>query len=272
MGFTASGPERRRSKRKAPPRNPKCSPCSKHIEETSVPNRRRRKLSTAMSAVAAVAVASPVALVAMSQLSPAPQEREFTQAALVTDLPGELMSALSQGLSQFGINLPPMPNSLLTGSSPTPTLGSPTLTSPGLASQGLTAPGLTPPGGLPGQGLTAPGLASPDPTLTSPNGLSPTAGSPAGALPSATGSLTDPALSTRHSAGWAALAAPRARCRSRLRSGSTRARAPTRSWAPTRRCRRCLPPVVAAEACSVICPARPTSSARDRPSTCSRAW
>ncbi|MEX3766726.1 hypothetical protein ABFW14_07320, partial [Mycolicibacterium fortuitum] len=117
-----------------------------------MPNRRRRKLSTAMSAVAAVAVASPVALVAMSQLSPAPQEREFTQAALVTDLPGELMSALSQGLSQFGINLPPMPNSLLTGSSPTPTLGSPTLTSPGLASPGLTSPGLTAPG------LTDPGL------------------------------------------------------------------------------------------------------------------
>ncbi|QZH61633.1 hypothetical protein K1X22_07890 [Mycolicibacterium farcinogenes] len=142
-----------------------------------MPNRRRRKLSTAMSAVAAVAVASPVALVAMSQLSPAPQEREFTQAALVTDLPGELMSALSQGLSQFGINLPPMPTSLLTGSSPTPTLGSPTLTSPGLASPGLTSPGLTAPGltapGMPSQGLTAPGLASPDAALTSPNGLSP---------------------------------------------------------------------------------------------------
>ena len=38
------------------------------------------------------------------------------QAALVTDLPGELMSALSQGLSQFGINLPPMPTGVLTGS------------------------------------------------------------------------------------------------------------------------------------------------------------
>jgi len=35
---------------------------------------------------------------------------------LITDLPNELMSALSQGLSQFGINLPPMPTSLLTGS------------------------------------------------------------------------------------------------------------------------------------------------------------
>ena len=34
---------------------------------------------------------------------------------MITDLPNELMSALSQGLSQFGINLPPMPN-LLNGS------------------------------------------------------------------------------------------------------------------------------------------------------------
>ena len=32
---------------------------------------------------------------------------------MITDLPNELMSALSQGLSQFGINLPPLPTSLL---------------------------------------------------------------------------------------------------------------------------------------------------------------
>ncbi|MEN3321159.1 MAG: hypothetical protein V7643_4561, partial [Mycobacterium sp.] len=73
-----------------------------------------------MSAVAALAVASPVAVVAVSESSPsakpAPQHREFVQAAMITDLPNELMSALSQGLSQFGINLPPMPTSLLTGS------------------------------------------------------------------------------------------------------------------------------------------------------------
>ena len=87
-----------------------------------MPNRRRRKLSTAMSAVAALAVASPIAVVAVTQLSPlsadtkpAPQHREFVQASLITDLPSELLSALSQGLSQFGINVPPMPN-LLTGS------------------------------------------------------------------------------------------------------------------------------------------------------------
>ena len=84
-----------------------------------MPNRRRRKLSTAMSAVAALAVASPIAVVAVTELSastkPAPQHREFVQASLITDLPSELLSALTQGLSQFGINVPPMPN-LLTGS------------------------------------------------------------------------------------------------------------------------------------------------------------
>ena len=74
-----------------------------------------------MSAVAALAVVSPIAVTAITDLTkPAPQPREFRQAATITDLPNELMSALSQGLSQFGINLPPMPTSLLTGSSPRP--------------------------------------------------------------------------------------------------------------------------------------------------------
>ncbi|MDV3123836.1 hypothetical protein M1247_02800 [Mycobacterium sp. 21AC1] len=167
-----------------------------------MPNRRRRKCSTAMRTVAAVAVASPVALVAVTQLSPAPQEREFTQAALVTDLPGELMSALSQGLSQFGINLPPMPTGLLTGSGTTPSLASPSLTSPGLGSPGLTSPGLTSPG-LTSPGLTAPGLTDPgltNPALTSPEGLtspgltSPGLTAPGGAPGAATPSLTDPGL------------------------------------------------------------------------------
>src|SRR5262245_57977320 len=100
-----------------------------------------------MSAVAALAVASPAAVVAVTDLSdsakPPTQHRQFVQAAMITDLPNELMSALSQGLSQFGINLPPMPTSLLTGSgSSAPT----TLTSPGLtATPGLTSPGLTAP-------------------------------------------------------------------------------------------------------------------------------
>ena len=73
-----------------------------------MPNRRRSKASSAMSAIAAVAVASPIAGIAVTQLSGTdePQHREFVQAAMVTDLPSELLGALSQGLSQFGINLP----------------------------------------------------------------------------------------------------------------------------------------------------------------------
>ncbi len=86
-----------------------------------------------MSAVAALAVASPAAVVAVSDLSastePPTQHRQFVQAAMITDLPNELMSALSQGLSQFGVNLPPLPTGLLTGSgASTPA----TMTSPGL--------------------------------------------------------------------------------------------------------------------------------------------
>ena len=80
---------------------------------------------------------------------PAPQPREFQSAAMVTDLPNELMSALSQGLSQFGINLPAVPSSLTGADAGMPT----TLTAPGsLASPGLTSPALTP-------GLTTPPAA-----------------------------------------------------------------------------------------------------------------
>jgi len=155
-----------------------------------------------MSAVAALAVASPFAYVAVSGLltdtKPAPQHREFVRAAGMTDLPSELMSALSQGLSQFGVNLPPVPS--LTGST-SPGLTSPGLTSPGLTSPGLTSPGLTSPGltspGLTSPGLTSPGLTSPGltpgaaPGLTSP-GLTP--GTTPGLTPGATPGLTDPSL------------------------------------------------------------------------------
>src|SRR5690625_752661 len=120
-----------------------------------------------MSAVAALAVASPFAVLTVSELSAsassAPEQPEFVRAAVVTDLPNELMSALSQGLSQFGINLPPVP----TGLSPA---GAMPATSPGLTSPGLTSPGLSP-------GLTSPGLTSP--------GMSPGMTNPA---------LTDPSL------------------------------------------------------------------------------
>jgi hypothetical protein len=185
-----------------------------------------------MSAVAALAVASPAAVVAISELSasidPQPQKREFVQAATITDLPNELMSALSQGLSQFGINLPPMPTGVLTGtgaSAPTtltsPGLTSPALTTPGLTTPGLTTPGLTTPGlttpGLTTPGLTTPGLDVPsatvpgltatgpsltDPALANPSLTSPSLSSPgltsptadAGGLTTPAASLTDPAL------------------------------------------------------------------------------
>ncbi len=130
-----------------------------------MPNRHRRKLSTAMSAVAALAVASPCAYFLVYEStsgSKPPEHHEFKRAATMTDLPGELMGALSQGLSQFGINLPPVPALGGNGAAGTTTgLTSPGLTSPGLASPGLTSPGLTSPG------LTSPSLASPG--LTSPS-------------------------------------------------------------------------------------------------------
>jgi hypothetical protein len=171
-----------------------------------------------MSAFAALAVASPAAVVAISDLSertePPAQHRQFVQAAMITDLPNELMSALSQGLSQFGVNLPPLPTGLLTGSgsatpatltSPglgmapmtTPGLGTSPLTTPGLGTSPLTTPGLgsapltTPgvglpsvPATLPPEALTNPALT---PALTSPAGIS-----PLGTLPAAPGGLTTP--------------------------------------------------------------------------------
>ncbi|MET0699934.1 MAG: hypothetical protein ABWY93_09725 [Mycobacterium sp.] len=164
-----------------------------------MPNRRRRKLSTAMSAVAALAVASPFAVVAISELSAAPvsQNREFTQAAVVTDLPNELMSALTQGLSQFGLNLPPLP----TGLSPAgaqPISAGPALTTPGLAAPGLTNPALTLPGTtVPGASLTTPGLTTPGlttPGLTTPGLTNPALSLPGTTLPGA--SLTTPGLTT----------------------------------------------------------------------------
>jgi hypothetical protein len=173
-----------------------------------------------MSAVAALAVASPAAVVAVSDLSartePPTQHRQFVQAAMITDLPNELMSALSQGLSQFGINMPPLPTSLLTGSgsstpatltSPglgmapmtTPGLGTSPLTTPGLGTSPLTTPGLgTTPMTTPGVGLpTAPTTLSPD-ALTNPALTPPLTGAvgtpPAGATP-LPGLTTPPAVS-----------------------------------------------------------------------------
>jgi hypothetical protein len=177
-----------------------------------------------MSAVAALAVASPAAVVAMSDLSesikPPTQHRQFVQAAMITDLPNELMSALSQGLSQFGINLPPMPTSLLTGSGssmPTtltsPGLGTAPLTTPGLGMSPLTTPGLSPTAAAPA--LTDPALSNPalsNPALTNPALTSPTAATgltPGLATPGLTTPTTgvDPALASPISSA-AALPAP----------------------------------------------------------------
>lgn len=185
-----------------------------------MPNRRRRRLSTATSAVAALAVVSPFAVSAISDMTkPAPQPREFQSAAMVTDLPNELMSALSQGLSQFGINLPAMPTSLTGADAGMPaaltapgSLASPGLTSPGLTSPALT-PGLTSPALTPG--LTTPALgtdpaaaatALTDPALTNPaltEPALPTPGGPAGlpglagdATAAANPALTNPALTS----------------------------------------------------------------------------
>ena len=163
-----------------------------------MPNRRRRRLSTATSAFAALAVASPFAYIAVCDLTakPAPVHHEFVRAASMTDLPGELMGALTQGLSQFGVSLPPIP-SLTGATSPssfgTPGLGSPDLASPGLTSPGLTSPGLTSPG-LASPGLTSPGLTTPGLTPGATPGLT-TPGLTPGATPGlSTPGLTSPGL------------------------------------------------------------------------------
>ena len=157
-----------------------------------------------MSAVAALAVASPAAIVAVSDLSenakPPTQHRQFVQAAMVTDLPNELMSALSQGLSQFGINLPPLPTSLLTGTgASTPT----TLTAPGLGTSPLTTPGslgaapVTTPGlGLPSTPSALPEAALTNPALTNPALTSPLGSTAVGAVPATPGLTTATGLTT----------------------------------------------------------------------------
>jgi hypothetical protein len=146
-----------------------------------------------MSAVAALAVASPCAYFLVYESTAGdkpPEHHDFKQAAVMSDLPGELMGALSQGLSQFGINLPPVP-ALGGGAAGTPGLASPGLGSPGLgspslgalggtstpglASPGLTSPGLTSPG-LASPGLASPGLSPTTPGLTSPGALPTTPG------------------------------------------------------------------------------------------------
>ncbi|ORW95131.1 hypothetical protein [Mycolicibacter terrae] len=171
-----------------------------------MPNRRRRRLSTTMSAVAALAVASPFAVVAVSELvahDTAPQHHDFVAAASVADLPNELISALSQGLSQFGVNLPPVPGfGGGTGSMPGAYPASPGMypAAPGLTSPGMypAAPGLTSP-----TGLTTPGLT--DPSLTTPSLSTPPLGTPG---VSTTSGLTTPGLTTPTLGGTPGLTSP----------------------------------------------------------------
>ena len=162
-----------------------------------------------MSAVAALAVASPFAVIGVIELTSgqrAPEHRDFTRAAVVTDLPNEIISALQAGLSQFGINLPPLPTGLSpAGAQPVqsgpllPGLTSPSLTTPSLTTPSLTTPSLTDPGLTPA--LTSPGLTAPqvglDPAL-SPTGIGlPTEQpitAPLTALPGTYPILGDPSL------------------------------------------------------------------------------
>ncbi|MGV0625930.1 hypothetical protein [Mycolicibacter minnesotensis] len=177
-----------------------------------MPNRRRRRLSTTMSAVAALAVASPFAALAVTELvahNSAPQHHDFVAASSVADLPGELISALTQGLSQFGVNLPPVPGlgggaSTMPGMYPASPGLYPGLTSPeyapGLGTPGLGTPGLGTPGlGTPG--LTSPGLGTPgltDPSLLTPSLSTPPLGTPGVSTTSGLGTpgLTSPGLTS----------------------------------------------------------------------------
>ena len=163
--------------------------CQSRFEETFVPNRRRRKISTAMSAVAALAVATPFSAIAVieatSGAQQAPEKHEFVPAAVVTDLPNELMSALQQGLSQLGSTcLCCRPGLSPAGAQPvqagpaltTPSLGMPSASVPGLTTPSLsgrpvtTTPSLdagsdahsTPRPRPDDPGLTTPSLARPD--------------------------------------------------------------------------------------------------------------
>lgn len=112
-----------------------------------MPNRRRRRLSTALSSVAALAVASPFAIALATNMTqaaaPAPSQQEFVQAAIVSDLPGEVMGAVQQMTSQFGVQIPGLSGLNIPG------LGGGGLGSLGGANPALTSPGgLTTPGGL----------------------------------------------------------------------------------------------------------------------------
>ncbi|MGZ4562761.1 MAG: hypothetical protein ACXVX6_04110 [Mycobacterium sp.] len=179
-------------------------------------------------------MAAVTALTASPQ--PAPEKHDFVQAAMVTDLPGEIMSALQSSLSQFGIVVPNIPSGIL-GPATSPTSSSMTmpgaltatpggLSAPGLAatapalsatpSPGLTttAPGLTapmtpaiksPPSVLNDLSLANPGLTPGTATLPAPSATASLPGATA-SLPGATASL--PGLSTPQAVVDPALTSP----------------------------------------------------------------
>ncbi len=122
-----------------------------------------------MSAVAALAVASPFAVTAvsesMAQSAPVPEEHEFVQAAMITDLPGEIMSALQSTLSQFGIAIPTMPS--IFGSTDTAT--STAMMPGGLPNLGTPTTPVLPTIGTPSTPLTALNTPAPTSVLEDPN-------------------------------------------------------------------------------------------------------
>ncbi|RFD27164.1 hypothetical protein MUBE_00540 [Mycobacterium uberis] len=160
-----------------------------------MPNRRRRKLSTVINAVAALAVASPCAYFLVYESTtgakPIPEHHEFKQAAAIADLSGEVMSALFQGLSQFGINMPSVPALTGTGDAGNG-LSTPNSINPGLGTPRLTAPDLNP-----GADDTYPILCDPS-TL---GGLSPTSPSGIGNNSTGGGGIVDDVMQVANQLG-----------------------------------------------------------------------
>ena len=161
-----------------------------------MPNRRRRKLSTAMSAVAALAVASPVAVTALSDAAStrgcpaAPRVRpgrarhrptqRVDRRPLAGPVPVRHQPASDADRAVDRVDRRPADSTVTSPGLTSPGLTSPGLTSPGLTSPGLTAPGLTSPG-LTSPGLTTPGLTTPG--LTTPGLTAPAATTPGLTVP-----------------------------------------------------------------------------------------
>ena len=164
-----------------------------------------------MSAVAAVAVASPFAVTAVTALTaspqPAPEEHDFVQASVVTDLSSEVISALQSSLSQFGIVVPNMPGILGPANAPSSTsfpapggltAAPSTMATPALSMPPVDTPGLTvPPASLPSATTSIPALGdSANPMLTNPSvPVTPPVGlTPTSSVSGPTSGLTTPTI------------------------------------------------------------------------------